>query len=171
MTEKPEPHSNSDTDDRSRRLMSLSFIGLLLTQFLTAINDNAFRWLAVGIGKDYVEPSQVGTILTAGTACFVVPYLVLASPAGYLADRFSKTHVIIGCKIAELVIMALGVCAIAADLPAKWNVILLFVVVGLMELKSPCSPRPRWAASLNCCTPRRSRERTDCSAWQPFPQR
>jgi acyl-[acyl-carrier-protein]-phospholipid O-acyltransferase/long-chain-fatty-acid--[acyl-carrier-protein] ligase len=116
--------------------MSLSFIGLLLTQLLTAINDNAFRWLAVGIGKDYVEPSQVGTILTAGTACFVIPYLVLASPAGYLADRFSKTHVIIGCKVAELVIMALGVCAIAADLPSKWNVILLFVVVGLMGAQS-----------------------------------
>ncbi len=72
----------------------------------------------------------------AGTACFVVPYLVLASPAGYLADRFSKSHVIVGCKVAELVIMAMGIVAIAVELPGKWNVMLLFAVVGLMGAQS-----------------------------------
>ena len=48
----------------------------------------------------------------AGTVCFVLPYLVLAAPAGYLADRYPKRSVIVGCKVAEIVIMVLGVGAI-----------------------------------------------------------
>jgi len=38
-----------DVDDK---LWSPSFIGLLVTQFLGAMNDNMFRWLAVWIGKE-----------------------------------------------------------------------------------------------------------------------
>ncbi len=112
-------------------LWNLSFLGLLFTQLLTAVNDNIFRWLVIGIGKDHVEPSNVGIILTAGTACFVLPYLFLAAPAGYLADRFSKQSVILGCKFAEIVIMALGVGAIWYE-----SLPFLFVVVALMGAQS-----------------------------------
>lgn len=115
---------------------SLSFLALLFTQLLTAINDNVFRWLAIGVGKDYVDQSQVGVILMAGTACFVVPYLVLAAPAGYLADRFSKRTVIVSCKVAEILIMVLGVFAIAVDAPPMVNVVMLFTAVGLMGAQS-----------------------------------
>lgn len=107
-------------------LRSGSFIGLLLTQLLTATNDNVFRWLVIGIGKDYY-PDNVSGVLTAGSACFLLPYLLLAAPAGYLADRFSKRSVIVACKVAEVVIMAMGIGAILLGVP--W---LLFVVVALM---------------------------------------
>ena len=50
--------------------------------------------------------------LSVGLACFVLPYILLAAPAGYLADRFSKRTVIVACKVAEMVVMALGVAAI-----------------------------------------------------------
>nr|MCU0977723.1 hypothetical protein [Pirellulaceae bacterium] len=80
-----------------RGLLSASFGGLVLTQLLTAVNDNAFRWLAIGLGKHALEQSgdeeHIGLVLMAGTACFVLPYLILAAPAGYLADRFSKRSV------------------------------------------------------------------------------
>ncbi|MCO6457358.1 MAG: MFS transporter [Pirellulaceae bacterium] len=112
-------------------LLSASFIGLTLTQLLTAINDNIFRWLVIGIGKDFVEPARYGEILMVGTACFVLPYLVLAAPAGYLADRFSKRSVIVACKVAEVVIMGLGVVAIVIGSPG-----LLFAVVALMGAQS-----------------------------------
>ena len=105
-------------------------MGLLLTQLLTATNDNVFRWLVIGIGKDYY-PENVSGVLTAGSACFLLPYLLLAAPAGYLADRFSKRAVIVACKIAEVVIMALGIGAILIGVP--W---LLFVVVALMGAQS-----------------------------------
>ena len=38
----------------------------------------------------------------------MLPYLLLAAPAGYLADRFSKREVIVNCKLAEIVIMAMA---------------------------------------------------------------
>ncbi|MGE3780065.1 MAG: MFS transporter [Pirellulaceae bacterium] len=112
-------------------LLSASFVGLLCTQLLTAVNDNVFRWLVIGIGKDYVDKTQESVILMAGTTSFVLPYLVLAAPAGYLADRFSKRTVIVGCKIAEVLIMALGVVAIWVG-----NLPLLLVVVALTGAQS-----------------------------------
>ncbi|GAF99258.1 unnamed protein product, partial [marine sediment metagenome] len=99
-------------DDHRGGLRSRSFLGLLFTQFLGAVNDNMFRWLVVPIGKDIVEElygkQHVPVALSAGLACFVLPYILLAAPAGYLADRFSKRSVIVACKVAELVIMVLG---------------------------------------------------------------
>src|SRR5690349_13142200 len=90
------------------RLMSTTFIGLLLTQFLGATNDNILRWLVIGVGKELVRPDQISTVLALGSACLVFPYLLLAAPAGYLADRFSKRSVIVWCKVAEIGLMALA---------------------------------------------------------------
>src|SRR6185295_4396304 len=104
--------ASSTSQTASGSLLSAGFLGLLTTQFLTAMNDNIFRWLVIGIGKDHVAPSQVGYVLMGGTVCLVVPYLLLAAPAGYLADKYPKRSVIFGCKLAEIVIMLLGVVAI-----------------------------------------------------------
>jgi len=112
-------------------LQSRSFIGLLLTQFLVAMNDNMFRWLVVPIGKDLVGPEHEALALSVGLASFVLPYLLLAAPAGYLADRFRKRSVIVGCKFAEIIIMALGVAAILAG-----NIYLMFGLVFLMGAQS-----------------------------------
>src|SRR6476659_11200859 len=93
-------------------LISSGFLGLLATQFLTATNDNIFRWLVIGIGKQHVPESQHASILTMGTVCLVAPYLLLAAPAGYLADRFPKRTVIVGCKLTEIATMLVGVAAL-----------------------------------------------------------
>lgn len=119
-----EPHKQD-------RLLSITFLGLLFTQFLGAANDNVLRWLVIGIGKEYVTNGRVGletsTVLAVGSACFVLPYILLAAPAGYLADRFSKRDVIVACKIAEIVIMSFAVLAIVLG-----NVYLMFMVVALI---------------------------------------
>ncbi len=104
------PHESAE--NQGRGLLSRSFLGLLLTQLLGATNDNALRWLVIGVGKQYVEKSQVGWILTAGTVAFVLPYILLAAPSGYLADAFSKRTVIVGCKLAEIGIMLLAIFSI-----------------------------------------------------------
>ncbi|HEX4412739.1 MAG TPA: MFS transporter, partial [Lacipirellulaceae bacterium] len=88
--------------------MSRTFIGLLLTQFLGVTNDNILRWLVIGVGKELVSPDQISTVLAAGSACLVLPYLILAAPAGYLADRYSKRSVIVWCKVAEIALMILA---------------------------------------------------------------
>ena len=99
-------------EESSVSLVSPSFQSLLWTNFLTACNDNVFRWLAIGIGKDYFPAEKQGTVLMLGTACFVLPYILFAAPAGFLADRFKKRNVIVGCKILEILIMTLGAVAI-----------------------------------------------------------
>ncbi|NOZ41506.1 MAG: MFS transporter [Planctomycetes bacterium] len=119
------------TIPHERSLRSKSFLGLLLTQLLGAANDNILRWLVIGVGKQYVDKSQVGWILMAGTASFVLPYLLLAAPAGYLADRFSKQRVIVACKLAEIAIMAIAIIAILIG-----SVSLLLMVVALMGAQS-----------------------------------
>ncbi|MBW8883719.1 MAG: hypothetical protein JF612_02850, partial [Planctomycetia bacterium] len=93
-------------------LLSAGFLGLLATQFLTATNDNIFRWLVIGLGKQHLEKSHHSAIVTAGTVCLVLPYLLLAAPSGYLADRYPKRSVIVGCKFAEIVIMLVGVASV-----------------------------------------------------------
>src|SRR5215204_1219242 len=92
-------------------LRSTSFIGLLVTQFLGVANDNILRWLVIGIGKEYVDKQHISAVLAVGSGCLVLPYLILAAPAGYLADRYSKRSVIVGCKLAEIAIMALATAA------------------------------------------------------------
>jgi len=127
-----EPTQTPETpDDLQGTLRSRSFLGLLITQFLGAVNDNMFRWLVVPIGKTLVAKGNASLALAAGLACFVLPYMLLAAPAGYLADRFSKRTVIVSCKVAEVVIMILGVGAILSS-----NLYLMFIVVALMGSQS-----------------------------------
>ena len=97
---------------REGGLRSSSFQGLLWTQWLTSINDNVFRWFVVGVGKAQLLPEYSSYILAFGAILFTLPYILFAPIAGWLADRYCKRHVIIGCKIAEIVIMALGILAI-----------------------------------------------------------
>ena len=98
---------------RQGGLKSGSFQGLLWTQWLTSINDNVFRWFVVGVGKAQLLPEYSTYILVFGAILFTLPYIMFAPIAGWLADRYRKRHVIIGCKIAEIVIMGLGVLAVA----------------------------------------------------------
>jgi len=96
-------------------VLSASFIGLLATQLFGAANDNAFRLLAIGVCEPMLKetnPDLAFIIIPLGLACFTLPYLLLAAPAGYLADRYSKRTVIVGCKLAEIVLMVLAVAAI-----------------------------------------------------------
>ena len=124
------------TPSAGSSLASAGFLGLLSTQFLTALNDNIFRWLVIGLSKD-IAPHQIDNVLMTGTAAFVLPYLVLAAPSGYLADKYSKRSVIVGCKVAEVLIMFLGVTAIlysgtAASGNSLTPLVLMMVTVALL---------------------------------------
>ena len=129
--EKGAPPLSEQTPPRSGRkgtLNSVSFLALLGTQFLGAMNDNMFRWFIIPIGKPIIGDAEA---LSLGLACFTLPYLLLASVAGYLADRFSKRTVIIACKVAEILIMMLGIWAVQLG-----NTALLFSIVALMGCQS-----------------------------------
>lgn len=123
-----EETETQNSNGRKGTLNSISFLALLATQFLGAMNDNMFRWFIIPIAKPMIGDAQA---LSLGLACFTLPYLLLASVAGYLADRFSKRTVIVACKVAEIIIMILGIWAIQIG-----NLHLLFFIVALMGCQS-----------------------------------
>ena len=123
----PRAAAASAAADTRGGLWTRSFLGLLVTQFLVSLNDNMFRWLIVPIGMDLLGAEHANRALSLGLACLVLPYIFLAAPAGYLADRFSKRTVIIGCKVAEVVLVILGVASIL-----QGNIYLMFGVLTLM---------------------------------------
>ncbi len=129
------PADSQAQPDTRGGIGSRSLLALVATQCLGAINDNMFRWLTIGICKDYVATSQATLVLSAGLACFVSPYLIFASHAGFLADRFSKGRVIVACKVAEIVIMLLGVGMILLC-NAVDHIFPLMAVVFLMGTQS-----------------------------------
>lgn len=116
--------STSETPDFRGGLGSRSYLGILATQLLGALNDNMFRFFAVCVAQPVLGNE---TALAIGAAVFTLPYLLLAVPAGFFADRFSKRSVIVSCKVAEIAIMVLGMTAIMSG-----NVWLLVMVVALM---------------------------------------
>ncbi len=115
----------------SESLLSQNYQSLLWTSWLTALNDNVFRWVAIGIGRDFFDPKDQNYVLMAGTAVFLLPWILLAGPAGYLADRFRKRNVIVVCKVIEVIVMAVGAFAIYIE-----NFPLLITMVGLMGAQS-----------------------------------
>jgi MFS family permease len=89
-----------------------SFWGMNITQFLGAFNDNLFKQLvlllsiaAVKAGGQEIDPEDDQWL---AMIVFAAPFLMFTGFAGYLSDKFSKRKIIIICKFAEIVVMALG---------------------------------------------------------------
>lgn len=120
--------------DKSTLLTDRSFLGMTCTQFLGAFNDNLYKQLmlllaipvavaalaggaGVGIGEGggaQVNPDG-GTpgndVQGWATLVFSLPFVLFSGYAGYLSDRFSKTPIIVLCKVAEIAVMFLGLLA------------------------------------------------------------
>jgi MFS family permease len=92
-----------------------SFWGITATQFFGAFNDNVYKqillllFVAVPVGDNKTEDKQMIAMLV-----FALPFILFSGYAGYLSDRWSKTRVIVACKLAEIVIMSLGVIGFLA---------------------------------------------------------
>ncbi len=115
-------------EDQKVGLLSTSFLGLLFTQFLGVFNDNLFKWFATYVGIGMVGEKHEQLILSVGSALFVLPYVLFAAPAGFLADRFGKPRVIVATKFLEVVIMILGIIAIYFQLP--WLILSCIFLLG-----------------------------------------
>lgn len=137
--ESPNPHhlpsgSSMDSlppehDERPTLLQDRSFWGMVSTQFLGAFNDNLYKQLmlllalptAVLAGAELANGDIASTGPTdssnqsdvQGWAGFVfaLPFVLFSGFAGYLSDRYSKTPIIFLCKLAEIVVMFLGLLA------------------------------------------------------------
>jgi acyl-[acyl-carrier-protein]-phospholipid O-acyltransferase/long-chain-fatty-acid--[acyl-carrier-protein] ligase len=120
-------------------LAGRSFVGFLTTQFFGAFNDNLFKQLllllAVPAAAAAGEAGQGGADLQGiATIVFGLPFVIFSGLAGYTADRFSKRNIIVASKLAEIVVMGLGMLAFLA---APWvGFYGLWTVLFLMGLQS-----------------------------------
>ena len=96
-----DPSNRSPAADRG-------FPVLLIVRVLTVLNDNLARWLVIGLGKRAAATTGASeaAVLAAGTVFYVLPFILFAWLAGWLADRFSKRSVVVQGKFAELLIGA-----------------------------------------------------------------
>lgn len=85
-----------------------SFYFLNATQFLGALNDNVFKLLVIFLLINVKGPEAAGTILSLAGAVFVIPFLLFSSGSGVMADRKSKSSIIVYTKVMEVVTMAFG---------------------------------------------------------------
>lgn len=86
---------------------------LNLSQFLGVLNENIYKLVLVFFLIDLQGISSANTILAATGIIFVIPFILFSSLAGGLADRFSKTSLIMIIKAIEIVVMALILFAFA----------------------------------------------------------
>lgn len=86
-----------------------SFVGLTISQFLGAFNDNLYKQmmllLAIPATPGMPDQQDIATIV------FSLPFVIFSGISGFLADRFSKTNVIVYAKAAEILAMGLGMLA------------------------------------------------------------
>ena len=100
---------------RSQLMTDRSFWGMTCTQFLGAFNDNLYKQLmlllAIPVAVAGAEAAAGSDVQGWATLVFSLPFVLFSGFAGYLSDRFSKTPIIVWAKVAEIVIMLLGLLA------------------------------------------------------------
>ncbi len=89
-----------------------SFWGIVSTQFLGAFNDNIFKQTVLLIFSGIpVAGGPPRDLQFVATAVFSLPFVLFSGLAGFFSDRWRKSRVIVGSKVAEIVIMASGIGA------------------------------------------------------------
>ncbi len=114
-----------------------SFWGMTITQFFGAFNDNLFKQLILLLSITAVAAvdAESEDLQGRATLIFSLPFLITTGFAGYLSDRFGKRGIIVLCKVAEIVVMALGGLAFAVYSQSA-SLTLLYVVLFLMGAQS-----------------------------------
>ncbi|MCH9611006.1 MAG: Lysophospholipid transporter LplT [Chlamydiales bacterium] len=120
----------------SRGKLLSSFSALNVTQFLTAFNDNLYKLLAAFFLIYLLGTEHSNLILAIAGGVFVIPFILFASFAGSLADRYSKRTVIYFTRLLEIVTTLLGV--VAFYFHSIWGVYaVLFLLAFQSTLFSP----------------------------------
>ena len=119
-----------------------------LCQFLGAFNDNLFRSaLVVLISFGLFKNDHSAAWVQLAPAIFILPFFLFSIMAGDRVDRGGKRAMLIGTKIAELLIMATAAAAIhLASLP-----LFLFCLL-LTGIQSAFFGPIKYSLLRNCCT-------------------
>ncbi len=88
------------------------FLPLFVTQFLSAFNDNAYRFALAIMLLTTLGKEQGGLLNTISAALFILPYFLFSAFAGQLSDKYDKSLVARRIKFIEIGIVGLSVFAI-----------------------------------------------------------
>ena len=109
-----------------------AFVGLLATQFLGAFNDNVFKQTLLLMCLDYKKAQQLpeDRFQPIATALFTVAFLMFSGLAGYLSDKYRKRRIVVLSKVAEIVIMVVGLLVMLSFPPG--SLALLWALIGVL---------------------------------------
>jgi len=119
-------------------LKDRGFRCFLWTQFLGTFNDNVFKMIVSVAAVAYTagDAAAGSKYLALTGAVFVLPFLLMAGWAGQMADRFSKSQVLIITKSFEILTMIFGLFALqATSMPML--LIVLFLLASQANFFSP----------------------------------
>jgi len=106
-----------------------SFAALLTTQFLGAFNDNAFKQLVLLLTVSAVTTEAIPWVVDSGLAVdaagnnrqglvatlFALPFVLLCTTTGALADRYSKSTIIKLANLLEILVMGVALTALCLE--------------------------------------------------------
>lgn len=98
-------------DERPELGRDTSFWAMASTQFLGAFNDNLFKQLILLLATPTLEQVAAGSAVDLQSRAqyiFAAAFLLFSGFAGFLSDRYSKSRIVVICKVAEIVIAILG---------------------------------------------------------------
>src|SRR3954447_1192122 len=88
-----------------------SFWAMAITQFLGAFNDNLFKQLILLLATPTLAQAVAGSakdVQSDAQFVFAAAFLIFSGFAGYLSDRFSKSRIVVICKLAEIFVALMG---------------------------------------------------------------
>ena len=107
MSNIPSTAAVSNEGSYLKLLKNFPFIAYLISLFLGAFNDNAYKTVVMLIALSQLDTGYVDFYFVGAQLVFILPYILCTGYAGYLSDIYSKTKVFIATKLFEVFIMVL----------------------------------------------------------------
>lgn len=120
--------------DSERSLLS-RLLPIAVTKTAGNFNDNAFKMVVTFVAvADEPDLGRKNAIIAIGSMLFMLPYLIFPTVSGWVGDRFNKKNVLIGGKVAELVVMIYA--TVGFIMLPQWGWLPLLLGVFFMAMQS-----------------------------------
>lgn len=117
-----------------------AFKAIVVTQFLTAFNDNAFRMSVILLAFRVYSDEQARGLASLSMILFLLPYALLSLLAGVSADRYSKRSVFVFWKLVEIPMVMAGLLGLAAAVSTgsatSWPLVLMLTMLTGLGLQT-----------------------------------
>lgn len=108
------------------------FLPIFLVQFFGCLNDSILKnALIILVFFKLLEGSSAQFLVLLAHALFVLPFIIFASIAGQIADKYERSTLVKGIKLFEILIILAALYGFAKD-----DLYILFTLVGLMGIHS-----------------------------------